>query len=194
MKPAETSPSHLSRRRSLRVPSLPSILDKLPANRHVVLPAEAQTTAGFLLIPRISRATLPAIPAGSGAHPAIPASRMTGQHGRRSAADRARRRPVCRDFVTADNGSSPHPARIPRAVLCSTNARPSPGSRPPRPTHMSRSAREELLRAAVSAPETRALTACGESRLRSRARRGPRRSRDDRLRPTRPWPRAWPRP
>jgi hypothetical protein len=37
--------------------------------------------------------------------------------------------PVCRDFVTADNGSSPHPARIPRVVLCSTNARPSPGSR-----------------------------------------------------------------
>jgi hypothetical protein len=147
----------------------------------------------------VLRETSPAIPAPSRVHPAIPANWMTGQHGRRSAADRARRSLTCRDFVTADNGSSPHPARIPRAVLCSTNARPSPGSRT-----ASRDAHEPIrsrrtFRAAVSAPERRArllpvLTACGESRLRSRARRGPRRSRDDRLRPTRPWPRAWPRP
>jgi hypothetical protein len=66
----------------------------------------------------------------------------------------SKKEPVCRDFVTADNGSSP-----PRGSRARSSARQTRHRRrdrePPRPTHLSRSDREELLRAAVRAPETR---------------------------------------
>lgn len=140
----------------VRRPSLPCILDKLPANRRVMARRGANDGRLSSHPAHIPRETSRAIPAGSRAHPAIPASRMTGQHRRRSAADRARR------SLCAGISSQQTTARlpIPRGSRAPSSARQTRDRRrdrePPRSTHMSRSAREELFRAAVSAPETRA--------------------------------------
>jgi hypothetical protein len=86
--------------------------DKTPANRHVLLPFEAQTNAGLRLIPHMSRTESPQRAGQSGEfpQPVVPAD-LAGA----LCVSNCRSGRLAGIFVLLGIGSRLHPAQVPRA-------------------------------------------------------------------------------